>query len=128
MAASNAACPIARASSTSAVEFFEQISNRASCRLPGPENEACSSRDGGNQERERGVAGSRNRTQGRPIGTFAEGPNSRRRNVDRTLSRDEPHPPNAAKAKSVLLRLLLGRDELDEFAAKRKESWRKNLN
>jgi hypothetical protein len=55
------------------------------------------------------VAGSRNRTQGRPIGTFAEGLDSRRRNVDRTSSRDEPHPPNAAKAKSVLLRLLRGR-------------------
>ena len=48
----------------------------------------------------------RNRNQGRPIGTFANGLNSRRRNLDRTLSRDEPHPPNAAKAKSVLLWLL----------------------
>ena len=29
--------------------------------------------------------------------------------LDRTLSRDKPHPPNAAKAKSVLLRLLQSR-------------------
>ena len=45
-------------------------------------------------------------TKAAQLGLSPHGLKSRRRNLDRTLSRDKPHPPNAAKAKSVLLRLL----------------------
>ena len=94
----------------------DNVENRASCRLSGPPNEAIISSV--RLEMEEIKKENEVWREAEIVLKAAQ-----------TLSRDEPHPLNAAKAKSVLLRLLLGRDELDEFAAKRKEySWRKNLN